>query len=167
MIRIIIFLLFGLSIVSCNRDNSQLFNQACNLEEEGKYKEAIEILTKALEINPNDIECYNNRAWDYNDLGNNDKALADFQKMLIIDSVNTAAIYGIGYIYFEQGQFQKAIDKFDKIIKLKGGGPIFLELTDNEFIGQRVLEADIDQVYHYKKLAEDKLKTSPNNVYTK
>jgi tetratricopeptide (TPR) repeat protein len=146
-----------LLIIGCNRDNTELYNKACDLEEQGKYKEAIEFLSKALELNPKDIECYNNRAWDYYDLGEFNKSMADFKSLLEIDSVNTAAIYGIGFLCYEQKQYQKAINNFDKIIKLKGGGPLFLELTNNEFIGQRVLEADIEQVYRYKKLAEEKL----------
>lgn len=141
----------------CNRDNTQLYNQACELEGQEKYEEAIKLLTRAIEINPKDIECYNNRAWDYNDIGENDKALADFMKILDIDSVNTAAIYGIGYVLYENGEYKKSIEQFDKVIALKGGGPLFLEFKNNEFIDQRVLEADINQVYKYKKLAEEKL----------
>lgn len=162
MVKTLLFTVVVLFIVSCNKDNSELYNQACKLEEEGKYQEAIQVLTKALEIKPKDIECYNNRAWDYIDLENNEMAMADFKMILTIDSVNTAAIYGIGYIHYKKKQYQIAIDKFNKVIKLKGGGPLFLELTDNEFIGQRELEADINQVYQYKKLAEAKLRSSVN-----
>lgn len=158
MNRIIyLMVLFSIGILSCNRDNTQLYNQACELEKQEKYEEAINLLTKAIKINPKDIECYNNRAWDYIDLEKDEKALADFRKILEIDSVNTAAIYGIGYILYEKGDYNKSIEHFDKVIELKGGGPLFLELTNNEFIGQRVLEADIEQVYRFKNLAEEKL----------
>lgn len=152
----------------CKTDNTELYNQACDLEEQEKFNEAIELLTKALVINPNDIECYNNRGWDYYELGQLEKAMFDFENILKIDSQNTAGIYGIGFLCYKQGKYQLAIDEFDEIIKLKGGGPIFLELTDNEFIGQRALmEADINKVLHFKKLAESEIKTSPNTVYSK
>jgi tetratricopeptide (TPR) repeat protein len=169
MNRLPIIISFVVAVfLGCNRDNTELYNQACDLEKQGEFKKAIELLTKALEINPKDLECYNNRAWDYYDLGELGNAMSDFESILKIDSINTAGIYGIGFLYYEQGYYQKAIDKFDKVIKLKGGGPIFLEMTDNEFLGQRApLKADINQVYHFKRLAESKLSTSPNNVYTK
>tara|TARA_B110000902_G_scaffold232876_1_gene276212 strand:- start:209 stop:742 length:534 start_codon:yes stop_codon:yes gene_type:complete len=164
----LILLLVTMCFFGCKTDNSELYNQACDLEEREKFNEAIELLTKALVMNPNDIECYNNRGWDYYELGQLKKAMFDFENILKIDSLNTAGIYGIGFLYYEQGQFQDAIDKFNKVIKLKGGGPIFLELTDNEFIGQRApLEADINQVLHFKKLAEKEIKTSPNTIYSK
>ena len=157
MKKILIILVLIFVFTFCKRDNTQLYNQACDFEDNQEFDKAIELLSKALEINPKDIECYNNRAWDYYELGQFENAFNDFKEILRIDSLNTAAIYGIGYLKFEQSKYEETLELFNRIIEIKGG-PVFLEITDNEFTGQRILEANMEQVFYYKNLAEENLK---------
>ena len=149
-----------MTLTNCRpTDNTKLFNKAIDLEEKGNFTESIEVLTKAIEINPKDLECYNNRAWDYLELKMETQALEDFKKMTQIDKDNSAGLYGIAFIHMQNENYDNALRIFNQIIELKGGGSLFLEETDNAFIEQRKkMEANIDQVYYYKRIVEEKLK---------
>ena len=160
------FILTLLFIAGCGqRDNTELFNKAVDLEEAGEIKKAIEVLTEALELNADDLECYNNRGWDYYELGDTISALKDFRRILEIEPNNTAGLYAIGFVNFEKGDYGVAIDLFEKVIELKGGGPIYITMTDNAFLGRAPLEADMEKVVYFKEQAEileKERKTSPN-----
>ena len=159
-----IFLL--LIITGCKQtDTTDIYNLACEYEKKKEYTKAIDLLTKVIEIDSTDLEAYNNRAWDYKDLGHFDNALKDFNNILRLDKKNTAGLYGKGIIYYNQKKYQMSIDMFDKIIKINGGGPVFMVINDDAMVGKRIPRADIDKVYHYKKIAEEKIKTNPNNTY--
>ena len=157
-IIILFILLCGCSI----RNNDQLYNLACDYEENGEYKKAIEILTEALKIVPNDIECYNNRGWDYFDIGDFQNAYRDFYKILEIEENNPAALYGIGFLYYEEQQYEKAIKLFDQVIKKIAPNGFQLKMYDNPSIDYRApLTIDLEKVEHFKKLAKIELKNKP------
>ena len=159
MINKTIYILTFFLLIGCgSKDNTSLFNQATDLENQGNFKEAIDVLSKALKLDPNDIECYNNRAWDYYDLKDFKNSSSDFNQILKIDSLNTAALYGLGYISYEKENYDNAIEYFDKVINIKGTG-LTQKLVDNVGLGIRApLEANMSQVLHYKKLSEEKLR---------
>jgi tetratricopeptide (TPR) repeat protein len=155
---IIVISAFTLSCTD-GKEHIRLYNRACDYEDKGEYEKSIELLSKAIEIKPSDIYSYNNRAWDYLEIGRKDLAHIDFKTILKYDPKNTAAIYGLGYICYLDSNYKKAVALFDLIIEIKGGGPLFLELTDNHFTGQeKPLEADIESVFKYKKLSQQKIK---------
>ncbi len=139
--------------VACTKDNTKLYNEACELEEKKEFAKAVEVLTKALEINPQDLECLNNRAWDYYDLGQKDKALEDFNTMLAIDSLSTGALYGISCLHFEQQEYAKAMEYFEKIIDIQGT----LKFEANRLKRKQVINAPLDMVFDFKEVAEDSL----------
>jgi len=153
-----LYILIGLILLGCSpRDNTELFNKACILEEEGEFEKAIEVLTEAIEIVPDDIDCFNNRAWNYYETGDFDNAYKDFYEILVHSNQNTGALFGIAYLKFEEKEYQQAITLFDKIIAIRGGGPFYLERVDNDFFGQAPVEADMKQVHFYKNLSQEKL----------
>ncbi len=60
-------------------DNKDYFDIAFELYEKGKYKEAVENFTKAIELDPSDKVVYNNRGLFYEKIGEYEKADEDFK----------------------------------------------------------------------------------------
>lgn len=138
---------------SCVQDNTDLYNEACEYEEEMEYDKAIELLSKALELNPKDIECLNNRAWDYYDLGQKEKAITDFEKMLDIDPQSTGAMYGIAYIKYENEFLEDALKNFNQIIEIQAS----LATQSNRSKSKHSIKAPLDLVFEFKEIIEDSL----------
>ena len=136
------------------KDNTELYNKACDLADSCKYVEANKLLDIAIEYNPNDLECYNNRGWNFYDLKDYRNAKLNFDKILEIEPNNTIGFYGIGMINYKQKNYTIALKHFDKIIKLKGGGPIFPGKQRND----KSLDADIEQVLFYRNIVLEELK---------
>ncbi len=154
--RLIIKILIVFTIISCgsNDNNDKYYNLACQAEEEGDYKLAIEFLNQALEINPNDLSSLNNHGWDRLDLGDTIGAMQDFATMIQVDSTCDMGYYNRGNILVHMQEYQAALDDFNKAADIKNIGPIYLELTNNDFIEQPDKPvAPIGDLFYWKGVA--------------
>jgi tetratricopeptide (TPR) repeat protein len=84
----------------------------------GRTEEAIEALEKALELNPDIVQAWNNLANAYLQKGDVDKAVETNLRLL-----NLAPDFGLGrnnlaVAYFHKGEFDKAIEQADKAKEL-------------------------------------------------
>jgi len=88
--------------------------------EQGFFEEAVKDYSKAIDINPNFAPAYYNRAniWQYN-LSKFDKALADYNKALLLSEDYTDARNNRGILLINMGQHAEAIEDFNKIIASK------------------------------------------------
>lgn len=93
----------------------QYFNQAFN---ETDLDKKIELYTKAIELNPNYAEAYNNRGSAYDDKEDFDKAIEDYTKAIELDPNLAEAYYNRGNAYAHKGDFDKAIEDYTKAIEL-------------------------------------------------
>ena len=85
---------------------------------EGKYDEAISDYTKALEINPHDLESRYFRGMTYGQSGQHDHALADFTAILDKQPRDARAYYGRGAVRLEKDEFEDAIHDFTTAIEI-------------------------------------------------
>ena len=80
---------------------------------------------KAIKSNPKDADAYVDRADVYACNGNNTQAIADFNMAISIGfSSNNAlgsAYIGLGYIYKDMGDLEKAIEYISKAVALVPG----------------------------------------------
>jgi tetratricopeptide (TPR) repeat protein len=153
-----------LLFTSCNLSNDQYYNLACSEEEKGNFVKAIEYLNLAIEINPNDITALNNRGYDYMELKRFDLAGNDFQKMADIDSTCPGAFYGLGRLNYELEDYKKALFYFDIVIRLKGGGLLYLENVQNgNFKSIYSMDVPINKVLQYKILSEQAIQNNHDN----
>jgi tetratricopeptide (TPR) repeat protein len=84
----------------------------------GKTEEAIEALEKALELNPDIVQAWNNLANAYLQKGDFDKAIETNLKLL-----NLAPTFGLGHnnlavAYYQKGDFDRAVEHVDKAKEL-------------------------------------------------
>ena len=95
--------------------------QAYELNNQGRYDEAIEECNKAIELDPNYALAYFNRGAAYINKGQYDLAIADCNKAIELDPNNAKAYANRAYAYKLQGKKAEAIADFEK----------FITLTDN------------------------------------
>jgi len=87
------FVLFALLFFSCKQTNEQLMDKATEFAKEKKFNDAINILNKVISNNENIQLSYYNRGLCYLELKQYSKALADFNKILALQSnVNDESI---------------------------------------------------------------------------
>lgn len=85
----------------------------------GNYDHAIVNLTKAIELNPNFAEAYNNRGIAYRKEGDYDHAIDDYTKAIELKPDFAKAYNNRGNAYSDKGDYTRAIADYTKAIKLK------------------------------------------------
>ena len=107
---------------------SVLFYQGLASYNKGKYKEAIEKYDKAIELNSNYAELYNNLGIAKGKLGQHQEAIADYDKVIELNPNYAIAYSNRGVQKNELGQYQEAIADYNKAIELN---PNYAEIYNN------------------------------------
>jgi len=117
------YLLFILVLTSCNNRLSNYYNsQAQKLEAEDRYEEAIALLDKAIEKNPQNLYALTNRGVDKSILEDYEGAIEDYTKIIKISPRNSLAYLNRGNNKARLGNYLEAIEDYNKVIRIKGGG---------------------------------------------
>lgn len=91
------------------------FYQALNEKDLNKQ---IELYTKAIELNPDFAEAYNNRGVAYKEKGDIPKAIEDYTKAIKLNPNYATAYYNRGSAYDDKEDFDKVIEDYTKAIEL-------------------------------------------------
>ena len=84
----------------------------------GDYPGAIQALTKALELSPDDVQAQSQLGWAQMLDGDYDDALATFQLVLMKEPANSLARINVGYLCLKKQLFGEAIEHLSKAIRL-------------------------------------------------
>ena len=84
----------------------------------GDYHGAIENLSRALELSPNEIEAESLLGWAQMLGEDYDAALGTFQKVLMREPANSLARINVGYICYKKRIFGEAIEHLSKAIRM-------------------------------------------------
>ena len=98
----------------------------------GNYAKAIGDYGRAIELKPkhdNIKYLYDNRAWAHQKNGQPDKAIADFSKALEFDDEFARAYYGRGFVWFEKGDYERALFDAKEAHKLEPEMVVYDELV--------------------------------------
>jgi tetratricopeptide (TPR) repeat protein len=128
MIRCI-FLSFVLAVASCaDPKATERFAEAGKeAMEEGKFAEAIELFSKAIQEDDTNPAFYGNRGNAYSSLHKLDEALKDYdtaiQKTIALsgdpnDKRLAFILYNRGYAYYGAGRITEALAEYQKVIKV-------------------------------------------------
>ena len=85
---------------------------------EKKYSEAIENYSKAIELNPEFAEAYNNRGNTYYAQGNLNQAISDYNKVIELNPISSMAYNARGNAYSSRGDISQAIADYKKALEL-------------------------------------------------
>ncbi|HLE09086.1 MAG TPA: tetratricopeptide repeat protein [Thermodesulfobacteriota bacterium] len=84
----------------------------------GRFKEALDDLAKAIEIDPYDVRLYTCRGNIHGDSGGREQAINDFKKAISLNPRYAQAYYDLGSVYLNSGETEKAISNFKKAEEL-------------------------------------------------
>lgn len=97
--------------------------------DEGKYREAIEIYSEFIQYNPHNMKALYNRGRSYEELGETDKALSDFTKVLDLDESHVQANISMAMNeYFRNKDFVSAKIYCDRALDKTGANKLVLTL---------------------------------------
>ena len=82
------------------------------------YPLAVRFFNNLIEEDPNFAEAWNKRATVYFMMGDFDKSMNDIIKTLELEPRHFGALDGMGLIFIHQGQYQQAIDVYDKMLEI-------------------------------------------------
>lgn len=99
---------------------SEVTEEGDDLFNEGKFTEAVEAYSEYLETRPKDIKTLYNRGRSFEELGQIEKAKADFIGVLNIQPENVNANLSMGKYWYNKKSYARAINFFDKVIEVDG-----------------------------------------------
>lgn len=94
------------------------YRMAHELTDEGKFEDAINHYTMAINLVPTFYEAIDNRAFCKMDLERWSDAITDFQLSLQINPGSLLAEFSIGECYYRLEEFAKAKEQFEKCIQI-------------------------------------------------
>ena len=95
--------------------------------ESGQYIDAFQTYDKAIAINPNCADCYNDRGLSLFYIGDPVSALESLDKAVAIDPTFVHAWLSKGYVLISSGRYQEAVAPLNKVKELDGTGPLALQ----------------------------------------
>lgn len=98
----------------CTRKKSDLGEKYF---QEGHYQLAIDEYTKILDIRPRSLGVLYNRGRSFQELGEENKAILDFEKVLKLDNDHVQAHLSLGNIDFQNEDYEGAYYQFNLIVK--------------------------------------------------
>lgn len=100
--------------------NYELGHEAFKL---GNLKKAIKHYRKAIELDQNHIDAYDNCGLSYRRLGKLDSAIYYYKKSIEINPKGTIPHGNLAIVYSIQGKYQEAINEFEEIAKYNPNDP--------------------------------------------
>ena len=110
--------IFGLvimifALLGCEDDSSRVGDRYFK---NGEYQKAVDAYSEYLALKPNNIKTLYNRGRAYEELGDYDKALLDFNQVLINDDKHIQARLSIAKDDFRKKEYQDAIYICDQVL---------------------------------------------------
>ncbi len=94
----------------------KLYNEGNKLLKAGNYKGAVDNYNKALDIEK-DYRTYYQKGVALKKSGDLDEAMNSFEEVIKIKPDFDAGYNALGGVYFSKGNYQKAIDNFEKVVE--------------------------------------------------
>ncbi len=89
-----------------------------------QYQKSVEAYGRALELKPNDPNVLTDQGVMYKELGQFDKAIANFENASKQDPTHVQSLYNLGVVYaHDLKQPKKAADAWNKVIQVAPGSP--------------------------------------------
>lgn len=134
--------------VSCNTEKQpeDYYNTAYDSSSEGRHEEAISYLDTAIQLDSNFLLAYLERGTNKFHLGNYAGSIKDYEEIIKRDNDNIAALYNTALSLRHLNNNVDAIKKFNKIIQLKGGETLSVDIQYSEILNPDVKLIDVPTV---------------------
>lgn len=95
--------------------------------ESAQYVEAFQTYDKALAVNPNCADCYNDRGLSLFYIGDPTSALESFDKAIALEPNFTHAWLSKGFVLISTGRYQEAVVPLNKVKEIDTTGALALQ----------------------------------------
>lgn len=112
--------------IFCPTDNEEarkLYNDAGDLQQNGKFTEAEKFYEQAIKLDPNYCDAMDNLGQLLRQQDKIDEAIIWYKKSLVVKPDNTVALQNLGLAYNLQGETQKAIETYETLTKIAPENP--------------------------------------------
>lgn len=101
---ILILLILLIPILSCSKNPQDYIDKGYESILDGDYKGALENFNKAIELDPRNVEAYNNRGVVLGILGDHVRAISDFNRAIDLNPNDSEAYKsrGVSKLYLQQ-----------------------------------------------------------------
>jgi tetratricopeptide (TPR) repeat protein len=99
-------------------NNDYYYESALAASARGDYKSAIDLYTKAIDLDPYDDQSYNNRGTCFHRIGNHRKAIADFSKAIEINPQKAGSYSNRAGCFCDLGEYENALKDDTNAIKI-------------------------------------------------
>ena len=120
---VIILTLISLTLVGCDPPGERLNLQGIEYAEYGDYQQALEYFDKAIQLNPNNPNYFNNRGNVYYGLKQYESAKEDYTQAIRLAPDYYLPHMNLGSVYDDLGEPEQAIEKYDQAIELEPEHP--------------------------------------------
>ena len=106
--------------IQVNSDNQfiDFFLEGKRKNGEGNYQEAIQLLNKALSINPKYWDAYHARGFSYENLEDYQSAINDYNRALEINPNSAKTYSNRGNLYKELNNYQSAMEDYNQALRI-------------------------------------------------
>ncbi|UII26307.1 tetratricopeptide repeat protein [Fulvivirga maritima] len=169
MQKTFIVVLLTLFIFSCKDERSELGDKYFK---KGDYAKAVEAYTEYLKLEPAHVKSLYNRGRAYEELGQSEKAVEDFKKVLSEDPLNANAYLSLASdFYYRQHDYENTVFYVDKTLKYDESNEAAYTLKGKAFqkLGEldQALTAYNDAISVNKQYADAYLSRGLLNIYKK
>lgn len=133
-----------LFLISCNNtsDYKELFHKSIEITDQGKHTEAIDLLDDVIKLKPDFDSAYVERAFNYLQIEQPEKALKDVNKAIGINFNNVTAYFVRGLIYGYLYELDNALKDYSHIIRLGDSVYKYESLRERAFIYSYINEPE-------------------------
>lgn len=123
-------------------ESRRLNNSGVIAYHNGQYEKALELFKKAIELNPEFTEGYNNLGLTYTELKDEEKATEAFKKAIELDPDLSATYNNLGYAFYRMGSYEEAIEMYNEAIgRSKDNSSAYTNLGNAYYKLNRIEEA--------------------------
>lgn len=106
-----------------NEEAQKLYNDAGDLQQNGKFAEAQKLYERAIELDPKYCDAMDNLGQILRQQNKIDEAILWYKKSLEVKPDNTVALQNLALAYNFQGETQKAIETYEALTKIAPENP--------------------------------------------
>lgn len=121
MVLVTLALIWAFTAPVCagaNETSIDWFMKGLDLYNQEKFNESLQAYNRALELDPNDFEAWNNKGIDEGLLGRYDDALQSFGNAVALNKSYAEAWYNMGVIYDFKGYYYTAVQAYKKATQI-------------------------------------------------
>ena len=101
-----------------NKETGTRIFKGVQYDVQGKYEQAINEFTKAIELNPGYADIYNKRGLSYYNQEKYDQAIRDYNKAIELNPKYAEAFNNRGIVFYQQEQYDLAVSNYTKALEI-------------------------------------------------